>query len=188
MKPFLRIDDNLTIHLARPELAEPVFNIVDEQRRYLRQWLPWVDATKTVEDTKIFIQESMQHNAKGTRLITFILNGEEVAGALSVVSFNRDHKKCEIGYWLREDMQGLGIMTKACATFMDYLFRSKDLHRIEITVAQGNHKSRAVTQRLGFKSEGILREAYFMYNVFYDVEMFALLKSEWAQSRQSFKF
>ncbi len=181
MKPFLRIDDHLTLHLARPEFAEPVFKIVDEQRDYLREWLPWVDTTQSVEDINLFIQESMRSNSNGQQLTTYIMNGEEVAGALGIVNLDRDHKKCELGYWLREDMQGEGIMTKACATLIDYIFRSKDIHRIEITVAVGNDKSCAVPLRLGFKTEGIHREAALMYDYFVDIEIFAILKSEWAK-------
>ena len=181
MKPFLCINDKLTLHLARPELAEPVFKIVDTQRQYLRQWLPWVDSTRKVEDTKIFIRESMQHNTNGTRLTTFILAGEEVAGALGVVHFIKDHKKCEIGYWLGQDFQGQGMMTKACATLIDHLFRTKDLNRIEIKAAVGNERSRAVPQRLGFTSEGIEREALYMYKTFHDLEGFSLLKRGWKQ-------
>ena len=182
MKPFIKIDNELSLHLARPELAEHLFNVVDAQRPYLRQWLPWVDATTSVEDTKTFIRESMQHNTNGTRLTTFIMYGESVAGSIGVVHFNKDHKKCEIGYWLREDLQGKGLMSKACGGFVGHLFRVKDLNRIEILVANGNQKSRAVPLRLGFVSEGILRQSLLMHGQYFDVELFALLKNDWTGS------
>jgi ribosomal-protein-serine acetyltransferase len=188
LKPFIKIDDELTLHLARPELAEPVFKVVDAQRLYLRQWLPWVDGTTSVEDTQIFIRESMQHNTAGSRLTTFMMVGDEIAGSIGVVHFNKDHKKCEIGYWLREDLQGRGIMTKSCAGFIQHLFKKKDLHRIEILVAGGNRKSRAVPQRLGFTNEGTLRQSLLMYGQYLDVELFALLKNDWEQSEYAQKF
>lgn len=179
LKPFLRINDELTLHLARPELAELVFEVVNTHRAYLRLWLPWVDSTVSLQDTQHFIRESMQHNTDGTRLTTFIMAAEEIAGSLGVVHFNKAHKKCEIGYWLREDLQGRGIMTKACAGFIQHLFQTKDLNRIEVLVAGGNRKSRAVPLRLGFTSEGTLRQSLFMYGRYFDVELFALLKNDW---------
>ena len=188
LRPFLKIDGELTLHLARPELAEPVFKVVDAQRTYLRQWLPWVDGTTSVEDTKTFIQESMQHNTSGARLTTFILLGNEVAGSIGVVHFIKDHKKCELGYWLREDLQGQGIMTKTCARFIYYLFNTKDLNRIEILVAAGNQKSSAVPLRLGFKNEGTLRQSLLMYGQYVDVELFALLKKDWKNGGYDQKF
>jgi hypothetical protein len=92
MRSFLQIDDSISLHLPRPELAQPLFETIDENRAYLRTWLPWVDGTRTVEDTKTFIRESMEHNRNGTRLATFILYGERLVGSISVVQFDRDHR------------------------------------------------------------------------------------------------
>ena len=180
MKPFILVDDSLSLHLARHELAEPIFQAIDENRAYLRQYLPWVDGTQSLEDTKTFIKESMQQNSDGSRLTTFILSNGLLAGSLGVVHFNRDHRRCEIGYWLREDLQGLGIMTRACRSFIDFLFKNKQMNRLEILVLPKNGKSRAVPLRLGFKSDGILRKALRMYDSYHDVEVFSLLREDWA--------
>lgn len=181
MKPFLPVDDNIALHLARYELADAVFQAVDENRAHLRQWLPWVDGTCSVDDTKTFIQESMQHNSDGSRLTLFITVDDQLAGSLGVVNFNKEHRKCEIGYWLREDLQGRGIVTKALATFADFLFKNKGMNRLEIQVMVGNGRSRAVPFRLGFQLEGVLRQALFMYQTFHDLELFSLLKSDWTK-------
>ncbi|TAK44931.1 MAG: N-acetyltransferase [Saprospiraceae bacterium] len=179
MKPFLQINEQLSLHLARPELAAPIFEVVDAQRNYLRQWLPWVDATQSVEDSRQYLKESMAHNAQGTQLITFLMEGETLAGSIGVVQYNKDCQKCEIGYWLRQDKQGRGLMTIACAAFTGYLFRSKDLNRIEILTAAGNAKSQAICQRLGFKHEGTLRQGLFMYGAYQDIKLYSLLRQEW---------
>jgi ribosomal-protein-serine acetyltransferase len=184
MRPFLRIDDEISLHLAQPELALPVFRAIDENRAHLRPWLPWVDGTRTVEDTKTFIKESMLHNKDGSRLTTFIYYGEELAGSLGVVNFNKDHRKCEIGYWLREDLQGRGILTKALSVFIEYLFKSKGMNRIEVQVLSGNDRSKGVPLRLGFKQEGALRQSVRMYGSFHDVELFSLLKEEWTHRQE----
>jgi ribosomal-protein-serine acetyltransferase len=180
MRPFLRIDDEISLHLARPELAVPVFRAIDENRAHLRPWLPWVDGTLAVEDTKTFINESMSHNRDGSRLTTFIYYGEALAGSLGVVNFNKTHRKCEIGYWLREDLQGRGILSKSLSSFIEYLFNSKGMNRIEVQILVGNERSKGVPLRLGFKQEGILRQSVRMYDAYHDVELFSLLKEEWA--------
>ncbi len=180
MKPFLFVEENVSLHLARHELAAPVFDAINENRAHLRPWLPWVDGTRTFEDTKTFIEESMAHNSNGSRLTTFILYGGQLAGSLGVVSFQKDHRKCEIGYWLREDLQGRGIMTKSLSVFIDFLCKNKAMNRIEMQVIVGNKRSRGVPVRLGFQHEGILRQAVRMYDAFHDVELFSLLKEDWA--------
>lgn len=183
MKPFLKINDHLSLHLARLELAEGIFGVVDAQRDYLRQWLPWVDKTKYVEDTRQFLRESMEHNSRGSRLTTILLHGNEVAGSLGVVQFHKDFKKCEMGYWLRQDRQGSGFMTQACACLIDHLFKTKDLNRVEIYAATGNLPSHRVTQRLGFQPEGVLRQGFIIRGEFHDLALFSLLRHEW-QARQ----
>ncbi len=180
MTPFIRIDERLSLHLARPELAEAVFQAVDENRAHLSQWMPWVNGTRSQEDTNTFIRESMQHNSDGSRLTTFITLDGQLAGSLGVVHFNKDHRKCEIGYWLREDLQGQGIATKSLAVFIDFLFKNKGMNRLEIQVLVGNHRSRAVPMRLGFQREGVLRQSLLLYGAFHDVELFSLLKADWA--------
>lgn len=184
LKPFLKINGDLSLHLARPELAIPIFTAVDAQRNYLSEWLPWVSSTKKLEDTEGFIKESMQHNTNGTRLTTFILYQEELAGSIGVVSFNKDNKSCEIGYWLSEKMQGQGIMTQTCKAFIDHLFKTKSINRIEIKVAIGNTKSQAVPLRLGFTKEGVLRQGLLLYGHYFDLSLFSLLRYEWEASSQ----
>ena len=179
LKPFLKIDEELGLHLARPELARPVFLAVDIDRLHLRQWLPWVDGTKTAADTKNFIQQSMKMNAEGKQLVTFLTWRGQLAGSLSVVKFIPDRKSCEVGYWLRSDLQGKGLITKTCSAFIEYLFRHKDLNRIEFYIASGNAKSQAVCKRLGCTHEGTLRQALWLYDKYHDLELYAMLKNDW---------
>lgn len=183
MRPFLKIDELTSLHLPRPELAGPVFGAIDENRAFLRNWLPWVDGTRSVEDTKTFISESMEHNRNGTRLTTFISYDGKMAGALGVINFVREHRKCEVGYWLREDLQGMGVMSKSLTKFVGYLFKSKGINRVEAQVLAGNGRSSAVLLRAGFKKEAMLRQSVFMYNQFFDVAVFGLVKEDWSAGK-----
>jgi len=45
---------------------------------------------------------------------------------------------------------------------VDYLFLSKDIHRIQATTDKGNAASHEVLEKVGFKKEGILRKKWFM--------------------------
>lgn len=184
LRPFLRIDDELTLHLARHELAEAIFTAIDANREHLRRWLPWVEPTQSVEDTRAYIRESMAQNSSGTRLSTFILEGEHLVGSVGVVRFDKDHRSCELGYWLSEERQGRGIVTKACGALIGHLFQKKNLNRIEIKVASGNLRSQEVPLRLGFQKEGTLRGALYLYDEYHDVELFGLLRSDWKNRRK----
>jgi ribosomal-protein-serine acetyltransferase len=64
-----------------------------------------------------------------------------------------------------------------------YGFHTLNLNRLEIAVATGNHKSRAIPERLGFRLEGILRSRENLYGTFVDHAMYAMLRSEHSATR-----
>ena len=46
--------------------AEAVFALVDENRDYLREWLPWLDNNRSVDDTRAFIKKSLEQMANNS--------------------------------------------------------------------------------------------------------------------------
>ena len=52
------------------------------------------------------------------------------------------------------------------------------LHRVEIRCAIDNHRSRAVPHRLGFRLEGQMREAEWLYNHWVDHAVYAGLATD----------
>jgi len=107
----------------------------------------------------------------------------EQSGALcGVAGFNRiepSNRTCEIGYWLSAEQQGKGIMTRCVERLIRHAFDDLSLNRITIPVAVENQPSRAVAERLGFRREGVLREAEWLYDHFVDHVLYALVRSEW---------
>jgi ribosomal-protein-serine acetyltransferase len=87
-----------------------------------------------------------------------------------------------IGYWLAEDQQGNGVMTRACRALVSYGFDTLQLHRVEIRCATGNERSCAIPKRLGFEHEGILREAEWLYDHYVDLHLFSILAQQWTMS------
>lgn len=175
----LKVSTDVELRLPHINYASDLFNIIDQQRTYLRKWLSWVDETQSPEQMQDFIRTSRLFNKGGQRFTTFIFENGTIVGSIGLVRIDKDHQLAEIGYWLRQDYQGKGIITKACKTLIDYVFRYFTLNRLEIKVAKPNHKSQAIPLRLGFRHEATLREALYMHDQFFDLELFSMLKSEW---------
>jgi ribosomal-protein-serine acetyltransferase len=55
-----RVRENLYLQLLEERHATEVFSLADQDRAYLREWLPWVDATQTVDDTLSFIRSTLE--------------------------------------------------------------------------------------------------------------------------------
>lgn len=174
-----KVDDEITIKMLNVSDAEQLFGMTDKSRKYLRKWLPWVDHTKTVQDSLNFILNSFELYANRTSLNAGIFYHHKLVGMISVNRFDWTNRIGNIGYWLSADEQGAGIMTRAVRGLIDYSFDQFQLNKIEIRAAQNNKKSRAIPERLGFKKEGILRQAEWLYDHYVDHVVYGLLKHEW---------
>lgn len=178
----LQIDDQISLRMLTARDAEPLFHIIDDSRDHLKQWLPWLDETKSADDSLEFIKGTFYtyNNQKG--ITAGIFYKEQLVGVISYNALKRQANIGEIGYWLAKNKQGKGIMTKAVAALIKYGFDELQLNKIEIKVAEHNVPSRAIPERLGFKQEGHLRDAEWLYDHYVDHIVYGLLKSEFYTS------
>ena len=56
----LLVEDGLELNEPNEEDAEELFSLVEENREYLREWLPWLDDVSSVEDEKSLIRMEAQ--------------------------------------------------------------------------------------------------------------------------------
>ncbi len=84
-----------------------------------------------------------------------------------------------LGYWLDAAMEGKGIVTQACRTMVQHAFEEHQVHKVVISCATDNIRSRAVAERLGFLQDGILRHAVRLHNRYVDGVFYGLLVDEW---------
>lgn len=173
------LDNGLVVSQLTLEDTEELFTLVDRNRTYLRQWLDFLDATQTPRDTRNFIEAMIELHAR-TRACTCALRVHgDIVGVIAHYYIDWQNRYAHLGYWLAEDRQGRGLMTRACAAFVEHSFTELDLNRVELTCASGNIRSQAVAVRLGFIHEGMRRESEWLYDRFLDHELYGLLRAEW---------
>ena len=61
----------------------------------------------------------------------------------------------EIGYWLRSEYQGRGLMTAAVEALCRTAFGQMGMENVEIKCAAGNLRSNRIPLRLGFRLDRI---------------------------------
>ena len=180
----LKVDDEIEIRMLEEADTETIFALVDRNREHLRQWLIWVDHSDSPEVTRQFIKETKRQYANKEALSAGIWLDEELVGAIGVVHYDWHNGKLEIGYWIPSEQQGKGTITRAVSAIIDDAFDNLGLNRVEIHCAAGNIRSRAIPERLGFKQDGIMREAGLISGEFVDKVIYSMLASEWKSGRK----
>lgn len=175
----LEVDEEIIIRHVQETDAKAVFELTDSSRTNLREWLPWVDATKSVRDSLTFIQLALDAYEAKRGLNCGVFYHGQLAGMVSYNTIDWQNRTAHIGYWLGTDFQGYGIMTRAVQGLIDYGFFELDLNRMEIRAAVENEKSRAIPKRIGFTEEGLIRQAEWLYDHFVNHTVYGLLRTEW---------
>ena len=175
---IINIDENIKIELINENHSQPIFDIVDQNRIHLRQWLPFIDRMQTVEFAENFVKGTMQRNKDGNEFAFVIIENDKVIGRIGVYKIDGQNKIGEIGYWLAENLQGKGIITKSCKALIDFCFSDLQLNRIEIKCGTENFKSKTIPEKLNFTKEGVIREGELLYDKFIDLNLYSLLKTD----------
>jgi ribosomal-protein-serine acetyltransferase len=159
-----------------PELWEAV----DGSRWHLERWLPWVPFNATPEASLRYAEASALDWDAG-RAVRFAIRDRATRALLGVVGLDACihlHRSCELGYWLRLEATGRGLMTEAAKACVDFAFGRMGLHRIRCAAATDNAPSLRVISRLGFRFEGIARQAEWVGSRWLDHALFARLSTD----------
>ncbi len=174
-----RVDGEVSLKLLTQSDAEDVFELINRNRRHLREWLGWVDASTELAATRSFIHYNLERFTRREALDTGILYKGKLVGKIGFNNINHANKTAEIGYMLGEKYTGRGIMTRAAEAMVNLAFHEFQLQKVEIRVAPGNIKSSAIPERLGFVKEGTIRRAEFLYDHYVDHVVYGMLREEW---------
>ena len=170
----LEVADGCYLRLLEEADAEELYRLVERNRDYLAEWMPWA-AAQTLEGTAAFVQAALRRHADRNGFEMGLILDERIVGAAGFAGIDWVARATSVGYWLAEGHQGRGLMTRAVRALVDHAFGELELHRVEIQAAEGNRRSRAVPERLGFRQEGILREAECVGGRYLDVVVYGLV-------------
>jgi ribosomal-protein-serine acetyltransferase len=172
------------LQLLEHHHADALFALIDQNRSYLRQWLPEWDVRNSLDECRAVIKSSLEPLAANSGFSLGIWWQGRLAGIIGAGLIDWENHSAMVGYWLGESYQGKGLVTGACRAVVDYLFSELKLQRIEIRCATNNARSCAVPKRLGFSKEGVLRQAQAYDGRFLDLEVYGLLAEDWNRVKE----
>ena len=178
----LIIDEHQFLERLSLSHVETIFKAIDQNRQFLRKWLPFVDFTRQTVDTERFVRSILGKPFVRRDEVYVIWYNSEFAGLIGFKDNDRVNDKIEIGYWLVEKMTGKGIAAAATRKMVNLAFRNMEMNRVQIRCGEGNYKSAAIPLRLGFSLEGIERGGERHDHTYIDLEVYSLLKKEWVET------
>ena len=175
----LQVEDGLELRQIGLDDAAELFATVDANRKNLREWLAWLDRTKSVEDETSFIASTLEEYVRGEGILYGIRLDGNLVGTISLNWIDWGNRGCGVGYWLAEDQTGNGYVTKSCIGLMEHCFDDLGLHRFVLEAATGNFRSRAIAENLGMRLEGITKDREWLYDHYVDAALYAITAPEW---------
>lgn len=172
------VDDNILLRTYEVEDTDELFHAINESRSHLHPWLPWVGATTKPEHSLQFIQQSHQQLKNQEALALGIFYDGKIIGGVGMHNWDQSTKRAHIGYWITKEYEGKGIINKCLTKLIAYLFDKLALNKVEIHFIPQNKRSAKVATRLGFKTEGIIRQSTMRNGMPEDMVVTGLLKSE----------
>lgn len=139
----------------------------------------------TEEDARKYIAKSEEDFLAG-RSVSFAictLPEGELCGVVGL-DISQAHQRAELGYWIAVPHWGKGYATEAAGAVVEFGFTKLDLHRIHAHYFAENRASGRVLEKIGMRSEGLLRNHFLKWNAFIDVEICGMLAEDFRASKR----
>lgn len=109
----------------------------------------------------------------------------ELIGVASLFAFNRDNRRCDLGYVLGSRHWGRGYVSEALVPVLEHAFGALGMNRIEADIDPQNLASGRVLEKLGFRLEGFMPERWIVHGEKADTAFYGLLKRYWDEAAPS---
>ncbi|MEY4750535.1 MAG: hypothetical protein RIQ60_2749 [Pseudomonadota bacterium] len=109
-----------------------------------------------------------------------LIASQQVIGLVNLSTWDRYHRRAEVGYSLARAHWGLGLAQEAVGELLRYGFEHMQLNRIEIWTSAANQRSLRLAERLGFKLDGTLHRRILEDDgQFHDCRVYGMLHGDW---------
>lgn len=173
---MLMVSSSVTLRRPEPKDAAQLFIYRNDWE--VTQFLGGFSMGYAPEDLK----EWVERHRKLTNEVIWIIAEKSTDLCLGHVGlYNIDHRvrKAEFAILIGDKTQwGKGLGTQVSKSVINYGFEQLNLHRIELDVVSNNPRAVQLYEKLGFRHEGIRRDAQFRDGLYVDVINMGLLEHE----------
>ncbi|QNO15713.1 GNAT family N-acetyltransferase [Alkalicella caledoniensis] len=176
---YYPVDDNIKLKLLEKHHGKELYDLIENNRSYLEHWLEFAKVLNSTSDCERFIVKALNKFSQGFEVHMGIWVEHTLVGAICIINIDKNCKKAELGYYLGEQYQGKGYVTKSLKSVINSLFNERKLNRLEIRCAAENTKSINIAEKLGFSLEGKLEKAEMYNGRFHDLMIYGLIEKNY---------
>lgn len=127
--------------------------------------------------------EGKNHDSSSILLLIALQENDELIGDIALQDIDPINRNCNIRIAISSQAQtGKGYGSEALKLMLNYGFGILNLHRIELNVFDYNARALHVYEKLGFKREGIQREALYYDHKYHDSITMGILAHEFREA------
>jgi ribosomal-protein-alanine N-acetyltransferase len=132
-----------------------------------------------IGEVRTTLKKDIESDATGSSMCWAVLSKDrqKVIGKCILFQFSQQNGRAEIGYMLNREFWRQGFMFEALTAVINFAFTRLELHRIEADVDPDNTGSLAILEKLGFKREGVLRDRWYVNEIWHDSILLGLIKA-----------
>ncbi|BFM48842.1 GNAT family N-acetyltransferase [Marinomonas sp. THO17] len=159
--PYMKTPRGI-LRLLGQSQAHLLFDYVNDERDFLAPWEPLRnEAYYSMETCQLRVREMRREFLEDKSCVLCLLNADE-SKMLAYSNYSNIvrgvFQACNLGYSLRQQEQGKGLMTEMLKAGIQYMSKEQHIERIQAGYMPRNERSAAVLSRLGFEKEGTARD------------------------------
>ncbi|HQW85627.1 MAG TPA: GNAT family N-acetyltransferase [Flavobacteriales bacterium] len=133
--------------------------------------------TTSLEDARALIERTWSDQAASNAVswAVQLAGASEMCGTIGLYRPNWEHHRIEVGYLLRPELWGQGLMGEALHAVVDLAFARYGFHSVEAITDPRNTASRRLLEKNGFVLEGLFKENYHWNGSFLDSAVYSRL-------------
>ncbi|AQG97490.1 GNAT family N-acetyltransferase [Caballeronia cordobensis] len=120
--------------------------------------------------------------ANNVRLAVCMASSGALIGVTYLLGIDWLNRSAEFSIQIgAESARGRGMGEAAARSILAHAFTDLNLHRVSLDVLEGNARAIALYEKLGFRTEGLHRQAVFKDGQYLNVVSMALLSTDFAE-------
>jgi len=169
----------LTLRLPRPHDAHALLELAGDAE--VTRWFSWGPYT-SLDQPLAYVERCARDREAGSQLDLLIVHRElGPAGITGLAEFSPRDARAVVGTWFGRRFWGTGANRESKALLFHLGFALLGLHRIGSYSNPRNVRSTQALLGVGLRHEGVLRHWHRHGERWLDVNVFGLLREEWAR-------